>query len=175
MKNKIFIILLMIFCLTSCSNNDSQITSSSNDYSSITPYIQVERNEEKTFKEINVNEYISKMENKDSFIMFFYMTTCGACNSAKEKLLIPYMQETSIMIYAMDIKSEENYGNLALMQQYQILDNTYYYLKDDGTPGMKTPTICIIDQGVTINKHLGYSENLLNIIKTYCYLPEISE
>lgn len=170
MKNKIFILLLMIFCLSSCSNSSSNITSTSNDYSSITPYIQVERNEEKTFKEINVNEYVSKMENKDSFIMFFYMTTCSGCNLAKQNLLIPYMQETSIMIYAMDIKSDENYPSLSLMQQYQILDNSYYYFHEDGTVGMKTPTICVICEGITVNYHLGYNDNLLNIIKAYCYI-----
>ncbi len=179
MKNKIFIILLMIFCLSSCGNiNESEIitsSSASKDYSSITPYIEVERNEEKTFKDINVNQYVNKMENKDSFIMFFYMTTCGGCNSAKEKLLIPYMEETSIMIYAMDIKSDENYEYLYLMQQYQILDNSYYYFRDNGKVGMKTPTICIINKGVTVDYHLGYSQDLLNIIKAYCYLPPIGE
>lgn len=85
------------------------------------------------------------------------------------------MEETSTMIYAMDIRSEINYSKLILMKDYQILDNQYYRVKEDNTVGMSTPTICIVSVGMTIAYERGYSENLLNIIKAYCYLRAASE
>lgn len=177
MKNKLLLCFLILFSLTSCSSTSSSSSSSSveNKYSNIVPYIEVERNEEKTFKEIDVDEYVTKVTNKDSFIMYFYMSTCSHCASAKKELLIPYMEETSTMIYAMDIRSEVNYSKLILMKDYQILDDQYYRVKEDNTVGMSTPTICIVREGMTIAYEKGYSENLLNIIKAYCYLTTTSE
>lgn len=177
MKNKLLLCFLILFSLTSCSSSISSNSpiSVENKYSGKVPYIEVERNEEKTFKEINVDQYLTKVTNKDSFVMYFYMSTCSHCESAKRELLIPYMEETSIMIYAMDIKSETNSSKLILMKDYQILDEQYYRVKEDNSVGMSTPTICIVNEGMTLAYERGYSENLLNIIKAYCYLPVISE
>lgn len=56
----------------------------------------------KTYEEITYNEYVEKVENEESFILFIGSATCSHCNDYKSKVE-KIVKDYQIMIYYIDI------------------------------------------------------------------------
>jgi hypothetical protein len=163
---KRFCLLLLIYLLTSCAS--SQVTSSytSEKYTSITPYIEVENNSSHQFTELNVQQVKEKFEAQDTFILYYYSTTCSYCAKAKEEILIPYMETYEKMIYALNAYEESNYAQLDQLIPYQGEVSYLYYQNDQLI--LVRPLVQIIENGVIIAQEKGiYGTNISDMLKAY--------
>ena len=161
MTKRIIVLVVLLFCLVNCSN-----VIKVNKYDELTPYIEVEKTTLKEFKEIEIEEYIFKFENKESFICFFYSLDCSYCHKLINNIINPYIQESKNIIYGLNVYKENNYKKIDQIQKYQPIANNYFSAKNS-TVLISRPVIQIINDGIVIDYEVGYSINCKNLIEAY--------
>lgn len=160
MTNKIIILVVSLLSLVSCKIEVKK------DYRQLVPYIEVEKTKEEVFKNINIDDYIFKFESKDSFICFFYSSSCLYCSKLIENIINPYVKSTNNTIYGIDVYSEKNYHLLNKIECYQPKNNDYFYNENEGILIIR-PITQIIENGLIIEYEKGYSRQVLYMIEGY--------
>lgn len=160
MTNKIIILVVSLLSLVSCK---IEVTKK---YQKLVPYIEVEKTKEEVFKNINIDDYIFKFESKDSFICFFYSSSCSYCSKLIDNIINPYIKSTNNTIYGINVYNEENYTLLSKIECYQPERNDYFYSENDSILIMR-PLTQIIENGVIIEYEKGYSKQVLYMIEGY--------
>lgn len=86
---------------------------------------------------IETDELISKIERKDSFILFFYQKNCISCKQVAS-VLNEYIEESGVEIFALDLSVASKPGFIA------------------GVIGIEeTPVLIIFEKGEEINRLNG--------------------
>lgn len=147
MTNKILIGVLL-FSLSSCDINRENKKELS--------IIEVEKTSLNKYQEIDVKEYIIKMEVKDSFVCFFYSSSCVYCEKLILNIINPYIKETGNLIYGIDVYKEENYKDLGLIEKYQEIENDYFF-NENGVISISRPVTQVVFEGEIITYQIGYT------------------
>ena len=165
MKNKLLIILLLFICmfsLTSCKKSDAIIFK--NDYESLNGTTNSNGKEHRTvsipknnpFVISSAQEIVEKIENKDSFYVYFGSKLCPWCRSAIEKAIEVANDNGVDKIYYVDIWNDA--GEEILRDKYT--------LDDKGTP---VKSIEGTDEYYKLLKYLD------NVLEDYTYTSEGQE
>lgn len=158
---------LLLISSFSCSN-DMYGENVSNNYLDVVPYLNIEKDEiNTTLKDINGSEYLSKINNKDTFVCLFYSVSCSACNALKEHYLLPYINETHFVIYGLDIFNENTQEHLLEIKNVQPSDSDYLYLNSENKVQVKRPLLQIVDSGEVKVYELGVSKNSIYMLDSY--------
>lgn len=160
MTRRIIILVVLLLNLVSCKIEKIK------DYKNLDPYIEVEKTNKEVFKEIDIEEYIFKLESKDSFICFFYSSSCLYCNKLIENIINPYIKKTNNIIFGIDVYNEKNYNFIDQIEQYQPKENDYFYREKEGILIIR-PITQIIEKGKIIEYERGYSKQVLDMILGY--------
>ena len=166
-KGLLFSLTLVLFA-SSCNFTIDYGEDVSNNYENLVPYINVEKIEENKYFDINVDEYAIKMDASDTFICLFYTANCSACKAAKEKYIIPYIEETKNKVYAIDVYSDVNLNNLEKLQSYQPEDSSYVRKNEEGVMVVSRPLIQTTNEGQVIAYEKGLTKNIRYILDGYC-------
>lgn len=161
MTKKIIILAVSLLSLVSCKKNIFV-----NKYEGLIPYIEVEKTTLEVFEDIDVKEYILKLNDKESFICFFYSSTCNYCNKLINNIINPYVKDTQNAVYGLDVYKDSNYQLLEDILKYQPQNNDYFHI-ENSIISISRPVIQIIDEGVIIDYEKGYSINSKRIIESY--------
>jgi hypothetical protein len=160
MTKRIIILVVLLLSLVSCKIEKLK------DYKNLDPYIEVEKTNKEVFKEIDIEEYIFKLESEDSFICFFYSSSCLYCNKLIENIINPYIKKTNNIIFGIDVYNEKNYNLLDKIEQYQPNENDYFYREKEGFLIIR-PITQIIEKGKIVEYERGYSKQVLDMIVGY--------
>ena len=150
---RILIILLSLVIITGCGN---KIYDQYNVQKKAKNETRV-----KTFTNITYDEYVKKIENKDSFVILLWQTGCSHCEDFEPKLnkIISYY---NLKIYGLNLAelSEEEYD--------KIKNKTFI---------QGTPTTVYIKEGKNSQKLVGDKEEseILEFLTKIGYLKEIKE
>ena len=136
MKKKIFLFLLIILTLTSCASKDA--ISFKKDYESLNGVTNKNGKEHRTvnisknnaFIMSNAEEIIKKIENKESFYVYFGSKLCPWCRSVIEKAVEVSNENGIDEIYYVDVWDDE--GKEILRDKYTQDDNGNSVLVNDG-------------------------------------------
>ena len=161
MTKKIIILAVSLLSLVSC-----KIEIIKNKYEGVNPYIEVEKTSLNKYKDINVEDYILKFENKESFICFFYSSNCSYCHKLIENIINPYIEDTNNLVYGLDVYERNNYSLIDKIERFQPSSNDYFYAKNSNI-SISRPVLQVIDNGVVIDYEKGYSLNCLKLLKAY--------
>lgn len=149
---RISIFLLPLILLTSCSSNEDKIRLVQN-------YNIISENTVEPYIEIDEQNIISKIENKEAFYLYIYSTSCSYCKITSENITsisknIPY----TIYRYTPSLSS------------YEVL---FEYNSNIFPKNLVTPRLLIIKNGklqLEINTNRLIKENLLkNSLSTFTY------
>lgn len=128
MKKKILIIL-SLFCLTSCSSKMQGYIR----YGIKNPYIELETSSSSQGELINIlpSKVEEKIANADTFMLYIHSSYCESCKISEEKFLTPYLETHPVIIYGIDRVSfsaqEEIDTYLEIISSYKDLQGTPYY------------------------------------------------
>ena len=162
MAKKIIILVVSLFSLVSCKEYNYL-----NRFEGITPYIEVEKTSIKDYYIISVNDYITKFESKESFVCFFYSSSCPYCIKLINNIIKPYINDTGNKIYGVDVYDDNNYKELSKIEKYQPLGNDYFSA-ENSTISISRPVVQIIEYGIIIDYVKGYSIKVEEML--YCYI-----
>ncbi len=137
MKKKIFLLIMMILTLTACTNKDA--VTFKKDYESINGLTNSNGKVHRTVSIAKNNaivmssakEIIEKIENKESFYVYFGSKLCPWCRSVIEKAIDVSNDNGIDKIYYVDIWDDK--GNEILRNKYTKDDNGNTVLVDEGT------------------------------------------
>lgn len=147
MKNKVIIIsfiIIMIFTLTGCGKVDKENKDAikfKEDYESLNgltndkdkEYRNILIEEDNPFKYIDEEELIKKIDNKESFYVYFGSKFCPWCRSVIEKAIQVANDNGVSTIYYIDIWDDER--NEILRDKYEIDENNELKQTIKGTDG----------------------------------------
>lgn len=136
---KLLIILSFIF-LIGCSNKNA--SNFKKDYESLNgktnsygkKYREVTINKKNPFIEVEASEIVKKIENKETFYVYFGSRLCPWCRSVIEKSIEVSNKNNIKKIYYVDIWDDD--GNEILRDKYKIEDNKLI-LEKEGTKEYK--------------------------------------
>lgn len=152
---KIFKYLMCFICaitvVSGCSCKKEEDTKAS---------LQVGDMNATTYKDITLDEYETKISDKDSFVLFIYSNTCSACKAFKP-VLNGVIKERHLIIYGLE------YG---LITSDSSISKIKY-----------TPTIIIYDKGERIFQtltdedydYLESKSTFLSLLDKYTYMPTL--
>lgn len=156
MNKKILMLLLGVFfiiTLSACDKKNSSAIEFKKDYESINgkenSHGKVNRTisipEDNPMKEISSSELIKKIENKETFFVYFGSKLCPWCRSVIETAIEEAKENNIDTIYYVDIWDDE--GNEILRDKYELDENNELKVVYEGTEDYK--------------KLLSYFDNLL--------------
>lgn len=134
MKKLVYIIITLLF-ITGCSFSNKEIT------------------------EVNFDDYIQKIENKESFVLYIGSANCSHCSSFRPKL-DKVVSKYALDIYYLDISKIEN-------EQYEKLKNKVFLTG--------TPTIVFIKDGSYSGDKLVGDKDLDNIVDYFKSIEYIGD
>ena len=161
MIKKIIILAVSLFILNHCNNLEIK-----DKYGELIPYIEVDKTFLKEFKNINIDEYILKFEKKESFVCFFYSSSCTYCHKLIENIINPYIKQTNNIIFGLDVYEDSNYERLNEIENYQPPDNDYFFMKNS-TIFISRPITQIIEKAIVIDYEKGYTSRVNQMLKAY--------
>jgi len=134
---KILLVIVMVFTLTSCTKKDSVLFKEN--YESLNGKTNANGKEYRTVSIpkknpivlSNASEIIEKIENKDTFYVYFGSTICPWCRSSIEKALEIANDNEIDKIYYVDIWDDS--ANEILRDKYTLDDNGNAVKIVDGT------------------------------------------
>ena len=138
---KIFVYLMMlmvIISLTGCKRESDairfkkdyeSINGKENSHGKINREISI--SEDNVFVISNANEILEKLNNKDSFYVYFGSKLCPWCRSVIEKANEMAIERGVAKIYYVDIWDDE--GNEILRDKYTLDDDNKPFLEKEGT------------------------------------------
>ncbi|MBT2717481.1 thioredoxin family protein [Bacillus sp. ISL-57] len=101
--------------------------------------IQDTRADKPLYTNISIEDYKNKLENKDSFVMYVYSTSCPACQSFKP-VLNEFIKENNSKVLALNTAVKEN--------------NDPTFFKENDL--QHTPTLIIYKEGIQTNIEVGF-------------------
>lgn len=149
MKKKILyvlFILISVFAFTACKNNkkdNEKALEFKEDYESLNGVLNANKKEHRTitlsennkFVEITEEELLKKIENKETFYMYFGSTLCPWCRSVIE-IADQISRDNNIeAVYYLDIWDDE--GKEIFRDAYVLDENNKPKLYSEGTEGYK--------------------------------------
>ena len=155
------ILPVKLFSLVSCKSFIEV-----NKYDGLIPYIEVEKTTLKEYKEINVEDYISKFESKEGFICFFYSLDCSYCHKLINNVINPYIKESKNIVYGLNVYKGNNYQELYKIEKYQPISNTYFSAKNSSISIIR-PVLQIIDNGNVVAYEKGYNNKNKLMLEAY--------
>ena len=161
MIKKIIILAVSLFSLNHCNNIEIK-----DKYEGLIPYIEVEKTSLKEYKNINIDEYILKFENRESFVCFFYSTSCSYCHKLIENVINPYIKETNNLIYGLDVYEDSNYERIEEIEHYQPIQNDYFSAKNSSV-SISRPITQVNQNGKVIDYEKGYTIKVNKLLKAY--------
>lgn len=146
MNKKILMLLLGVFSiitLSACDKKNSSAIEFKNDYESINgkenSHGKVNRiisiPEDNPIKEISSSELINKIENKETFFVYFGSKLCPWCRSVIEEAIEVANENEIETIYYIDIWDDE--GNEILRDKYELDENNELQVVYEGTEEYK--------------------------------------
>ena len=156
MKNKVlklFLLFVAVFTLTACFDNDNKDSKEEkdnkaaiafkNDYEEINGTVNSSGKEHRTitlseknvFVETTPEEIVKKIENKDSFYVYFGSRLCPWCRSTLEMADRISRENDIEKIYYVDIWDDE--GNEIFRDKYTLDENGELVLSYEGTESYK--------------------------------------
>lgn len=154
MKKRLLLIILVIgvFTLTGCfgsneekksERNEETAFSFKNDYESINGkenshgkiHRTIEISKDNRFVEVTPEEIVKKIENKETFYVYFGSRLCPWCRSVLEVADQQSRDKEIDVIYYVDIWDDE--GNEILRDKYILNDNNELELSVEGTEAYK--------------------------------------
>lgn len=169
MKSKLLALCLLVLGLSSCSLLEGlfpkppSINTTSNNYDDVIPSVAVEKAEEgEGIKALTLQEYQSKIENDESFIIFYHLTDCSACHSAVNNYLNTYINVSKNRVYGIDAQPM---GDAVYSQLVAVTDNSgQYKFRDYQT----FPFLYIYQNGEVIVGESTYS-SFTKMLYAYVY------
>ena len=136
MKKYLVLILVCLFIFTACGKNSSTFK---DDYESINGkanasgkiHREVTIPEDNPFEEVSAEDIVKKIENKDSFYVYFGSRLCPWCRSVIEKACEVSAIRGIAKIYYVDIWDDD--GKEILRDKYILDENGKPVLESEGT------------------------------------------
>ncbi len=140
---KKILIVIIVFLLTGCVDKQNDAMIFKTDYESLNGktnssgkvHRTVSIDKDNPFVISSATEIVSKIENKDTFYVYFGSKLCPWCRSVIEKSIEVAKKNNIDTIYYVDIWDLE--GNELLRDKYIINDSNELELKDAGTSEYK--------------------------------------
>ncbi len=153
---KIIILLLSVFIITGCFNKSLSVYDNYNKSSNFDESTK----KVKTHKNISYDEYLKKIDNKESFIILLWQTGCSHCEAFEPKLN-DVITHYNLNVYGLNLADLNE-------EQYQKVKNKTFI--------SGTPTLVYIEKGVFEDKLVGDKEieDILEFLKDINYLKENS-
>lgn len=137
---KVFIILLMCLILGGCNNKDG--IKFKEDYESLNgkvnsngkSYRNIDIDKNNPFIYSDIDSINNKIENKDSFIVYFGANWCPWCRSILESVIKVSKESNIKKIYYVDVRKDNIIDN-DIRDIYSINDNGEVYLSHQGLDG----------------------------------------
>lgn len=159
MKKIVFVLLLL---LTGCSSTTSSLTKA--DMSHYENF----NDEDHVFYEMNVKEMVDKIDNNETFVVYFGFSECPWCNVA-----MPILNETAkeydSIVYYIDTRSNEEWESNMDIDDYDlVVDYLGEYLDydDDGKKHLYTPHVFFFKEGEVVKEHEGTIDGKTDEITT---------
>ena len=169
---KLLLILLILFMFTGCQNKEDVQDTSSEDSSSACGIESCEEDDKATYliaqNQISVSEVVTKLENKDSFILYMYFDACPWCKELGP-IVSDYLkdnEELLNMTYALnvrpdgtkenDLRYKDDDGGYNEPEFETIYNFIYDQLDEDGI--VYVPTLVFVKDGELVYFHTGTVE-----------------
>lgn len=149
MLKKILIVLLLI--LTGCSSTTPSLTKA--DMSGYEDFTDTEH----VFYDMTVKEMIDKIDNKDTFVVYFGFSECPYCNVAVP-LLNDVAKDYDSIVYYIDTRSNEEWESNMDIDDYDLVVEylgEYLDYDDDGKKHLYTPHVFFFKDGEVVKEHEG--------------------
>ena len=189
---KIFLLALLLGGIVSCSwyeiPSSTGPSSSNISYHSFTnsfldiekPYLTMEKTSSSTIEDLDVDSFVTKCANQDSFVFILRSATCGHCKRLMEDRINPFIEETQSKIYsiealeAFNITKEGLQDKVAFSKYASCFDGYYdelfYYNDEKEITGLKgVPVTMIFEKGKMVDYIYGYSSYypIIEMITSY--------
>ena len=133
---KKILLALSLLLLVGCSNKNAsnfkkdyeEMNGKTNSYGK--KYREVTINKKNPFIEVEASEIVKKIENKETFYVYFGSRLCPWCRSVIEKSIEVSNKNNIKKIYYVDIWDDE--GNEILRDKYTLDDNNEKVLVNEG-------------------------------------------
>ena len=169
---KLLLILLILLMFTGCQNKEDVQDTSSEDSSSACGIESCEEDDKATYliaqNQISVSEVVTKLENKDSFILYMYFDACPWCKELGP-IVSDYLkdnEELLNMTYALnvrpdgtkenDLRYKDDDGGYNEPEFETIYNFIYDQLDEDGI--VYVPTLVFVKDGELVYFHTGTVE-----------------
>lgn len=169
---KLLLILLVLFMFTGCSNKQEEEETTSEDSSSACGIETCEEDDKASYliaqNQISVAEVVSKLENKESFVLYMYFDACPWCKELGP-IVSDYLkdnEELLNMTYALnvrpdgtkenDLRYKDDDGNYNEPEFERIYNFIYDQLDEDGV--VYVPTLVFVKDGELVYFHTGTVE-----------------
>lgn len=169
---KLLLILLMLFMFTACTNKQDEVTTSEDTGSSACGIETCEEEDKATYKiaenQISLSEVVTKLENKESFVLYMYFDACPWCKELGP-IVSDYLSDKDDlfnMTYALNVRADgtkendlrykDDEGNF----NYPEFETIYNLIKDqlDEDDTVYVPTLIFVKDGELIYYHTGTVE-----------------
>lgn len=169
---KLLLILLILFMFAGCQNKEESQDTSSEDSSSACGIESCEEDDKAAYliaqNQISVSEVVTKLENKDSFILYMYFDACPWCKELGP-IVSDYLkdnEELLNMTYALnvrpdgtkenDLRYKDDDGSYNEPEFETIYNFIYDQLDEDGI--VYVPTLVFVKDGELVYFHTGTVE-----------------
>lgn len=189
---KILLVLLVLFLLTGCVDKTSDAYKFKEEYESINnednghgnKYRELSIDVENPFIYQTAEEIVERLNNEESFIVYFGFKECPWCRSVIEELIHAAKDKEVETIYYVDVtgirdvKELDEDGNikttnegteayLTLIEKFSNVLSDYTLTKDDevvevGEKRIYAPNIIAVSKGKAIQLETGISDDLTN-------------
>ncbi len=169
---KLLLILLALFMFTACSSKQEEVTTTEDSGSSACGIETCEEDDKATYKiaenQISVSEVVTKLENKESFVLYMYFDTCPWCKELGP-IVSDYLSDKDDLFnitYALnvrpdgtkenDLRYKDDDGNYNEPEFETIYNFIKDQLDEDGT--VYVPTLVFVKDGELVYFHTGTVE-----------------
>lgn len=167
---KILLILLTLFMFTACSSKQEEVTTSEG--SSACGIETCEEEEKASYKiaenQITVADVVSKLENKESFVLYMYFDACPWCKELGP-IVSDYLSDKDDlfnMTYALNVRADGTKENDLRYKDDDgnynepLFETIYNFIRDqlDEDGVVYVPTLLFIKDGELVYFHTGTVE-----------------
>ena len=145
MKKRITILLLLLLVLAGCVNNGKDALRFKQEYESLNGqvtssgrnYREIEISEKNPFVYADLSEINQKMDNGESFLVYFGSNWCPWCRSILPQVIKTATERKIKKIYYVDVKPDNEEEN-EIRDVYAVDESGKVYLKHEGTEAYHT-------------------------------------
>lgn len=139
---KKILLTLSLIVLTSCTSSKETVT-----YADMSDYEGLE-GENSVFVASDVDDFLNRYENKETFIAYFGFSTCPWCNQIIQ-MLHDTAKKYDTDIYYIDTRANGEESNLEIQNYDDLVDTVgeYFDYDNDGLRHLYTPFVFFIENG----------------------------